>query len=284
MTWWEALILGLVQGVTEYLPVSSSGHLILAAWLLGLREDAGSRAAMNTFDLVLHMATIVAVAGLYWRRCRQIGLGLVGRDPAGLRLAVNIVIGFVPVVFVGLLLKDMIRGNLYGPWPIVTALLLGGVLMLAVHHHPRLKRLRVEGASLDRLTWQVALLIGLGQCLALWPGVSRAMMTVVVALVLGMRAKAAAEFSFLLGLLTISAITIYETYDGGSAMLEHLDVLPVIVGFVAATVSAGLAVKWFVGFLTRQGLAPFGWYRIAMAGVMLALLALGLIDAGAFYG
>ncbi|MEX1017312.1 MAG: undecaprenyl-diphosphate phosphatase [Phycisphaeraceae bacterium] len=277
MTWWEALVLGIVQGVTEYLPVSSSGHLILAASAMGLRDDALSREAMNTYDLVLHMATIVAVLGLYWKRCVQMGRGLLGKDADGLRLAVNILVAFLPVAVIGLLVRDVVRSNLYGPWPIIVALALGGGIMLLVHHNARLKQLRVTGRTMDQMTWQLALVIGVAQCLALWPGTSRAMMTVVVALVLGLRAKAAAEFSFLLGLVTISAITVMETSRNGAIMLEHLDFVPVAVGFVAATLSAALAVKWFVGFLTHYGLAPFGWYRLGLSVVLAGLLVSGVL-------
>jgi len=284
MSWWEALILGLVQGLTEYLPVSSSGHLILVAWLLGLREGAQMRAAMNTFDIVLHLGTIVAVAGVYWQRVLQMGRGVLGRDRVGLRLAGQLMLGLIPVSVVGLLFKDAIRSHLYGPWPIIAALVAGGVLMLIVAWHPKLERSRRGGTELEQIGWVTALLIGLAQCVALWPGTSRAMMTVVVALILGLRGRAAAEFSFLLGLVTIASVTAYQTMETGPTMIRALEPMPVLIGFVAATVSAALAMRWFVDFLTRRGLGPFGWYRIGLGALLAGLLIGGVVGADMFAG
>jgi len=282
VTWWEALILGMVQGITEYLPISSSGHLILVALPLGLRDRPAMAQAMNTFDIVLHLGTIVAVAGLYWRRIVQMVQGLLGKDAYGRRLAGHLLLGLIPVSVVGLLLKDWIRGHLYGPWPILAALAVGGALMLVVAWHPKLEKSRHDGLEMDQIGWGMALLIGLGQCVALWPGTSRAMMTLVVALILGMRGRAAAEFSFLLGLVTIGAVTVYQTADSGAAMVQTLAPMPVLIGFVAATLSAALAMRWFVGFLTKWGLGPFGWYRIALAAVLAALLLTGLAGPAMF--
>ena len=271
MTWWQALILGIVEGLTEYLPVSSTGHLILTAWLLGLDDDPSKKVAVDSFNIVIQAGAIAAVAGLYWTRIKQMAKGLVGRDENGRRLLINLVVAFLPAAAMGPFLNDVIKGHLFAPWPVIGALFVGAWLMLAVAWNQDLIK-RSARRDLDHVTWKIALLIGFGQCIAMWPGTSRSMMTIVAALLLGLRARAAAEFSFLLGLVTLSAATCYDGYHGGEAILTEIGVVPLIVGFVAATVSAALAVKWFVGFLTRRGLAPFGWYRLGLALLFAALI------------
>ncbi len=271
MTWWQALILGIVEGLTEYLPVSSTGHLILTAWLLGLTEDPSLKAAVDSYNIVIQAGAIAAVAGLYWSRIKQMAWGVVGRDEMGRKLLINLVIAFLPAAALGPFLNEIIKAHLFSPWPVIGALFVGAWLMLAVAWNQDLIK-RHERRGLDDINWQVALLIGFGQCIAMWPGTSRSMMTIVAALLLGMRARAAAEFSFLLGLITLSAATCYDGYHGGDAILTEIGIVPLIVGFVAATISAALAVKWFVGFLTRRGLAPFGWYRLGLALILAFLI------------
>jgi undecaprenyl-diphosphatase len=280
MTWWQALILGIVEGLTEYLPVSSTGHLILAAWLLGLSDDPARKLAVDHFNIVIQAGAIAAVLGLYWSRVKQMGKGLMGRHPQGLRLAVNLLIAFVPAAVIGPVLSDGIDEYLFQPWPVVAALFLGAWLMLAVAFSQRIFQLEKRGRDLDHITWAMALLIGFGQCIAMWPGTSRSMMTIVAGLLVGLRAKAAAEFSFLLGLITLTAATAYSAHKGGAQMVQQVGVAALVIGFVAAAISAALAVKWFVGFLTRHGLAPFGWYRLVLAGVVALLLAGGLLTIG----
>jgi len=279
MTWWQALILGIVEGLTEYLPVSSTGHLILVAWLLGLSEDPALKAAVDSFNIVIQAGAIAAVAGLYWSRVKQMAKGLVGRDRDGRRLLTNLVIAFMPAAVMGPFLNDPIKAHLFAPWPVIGALFVGAWLMLAVAWNQTLLQ-RNAARDLDDVDWRIALLIGFGQCIAMWPGTSRSMMTIVAALLLGLRPKAAAEFSFLLGLITLSAATAYDGYRGGDAILEQIGWAPLLIGFVAAAVSAALAVKWFVGFLTRRGLAPFGWYRLGLALLLAALIAGGVMSFG----
>ena len=272
MEWWQALILGVVEGLTEYLPVSSTGHLIITAWLLGFAIDNETWDATFTFNIVIQAGAIAAVLGLYWPRVKQMVLGLVGRDADGLRLAINLVVAFLPAAVLGPLLNDAISEKLNHPWPVVGALFVGAWLMLAVAYSRRLAHSKHKGRDLDHITWKIALLIGFGQCLAMWPGTSRAMMTIVVALMLGIRPRAAAEFSFLLGLITLSGATGYKAIKDGGAMLEQFGMVAILIGFAAATISAALAVKWFVAFLTRHGMAPFGWYRLGIATLLATLL------------
>jgi len=263
VSWWEALLLGLVEGVTEYLPVSSTGHLILTAWLLGMAKDPELWSAAFTFNVAIQAGAIAAVVILYHRRLLSMAAGVFGRDPAGRRLLLHVVVATLPAAVLGPLAGDRIEARLNGPWPVVAALFLGALLMLAVAR--RRKGRGGEGASLEQLTTRQALLIGCAQCLAMWPGTSRSMVTIVVALLVGLRAVEAAELSFLLGLAILSGATAYKLLGDGTAMFAEIGVTPFLIGIATATVSAAIAVKWFVSFLNRHGLAPFAWYRLAVA-------------------
>lgn len=278
MSWWQALVLGVVEGLTEYLPVSSTGHLILVSWLLGLDQDPALKQAVDTFNIVIQFGAIAAVLGLYRQRCLQMLRGLAGRDAAGRKLATNLLLAFLPAAVLGPLLNDPIKAYLFQPPAVIGALFVGAWLMIAVAANHRLLARERSGLGLDDVTPRVALLVGFGQCIAMWPGTSRSMMTIVAAMLLGMKPRDAAEFSFLLGLVTLSAATGYDALQGGNQMLHAIGggsvsqgLVVLGVGFLAATVSAALAVEWFVSFLTRHGLAPFGWYRMVLAAALAAL-------------
>ena len=270
MHWWQALILGIVEGLTEYLPVSSTGHLILTAWFMGLSDDPAQWEAAFTFNIVIQAGAIVAVLGLYQARVKQMVQGILGRNQDGRRLVGHLLLAFLPAALLGPLLADPIEQHLNGPWPVAIALFAGGCLMLVVGYNTRCQWHR--GRGLDEMDWRIALLIGSSQCLAMWPGTSRSMVTIVAALLLGLQATAAAEFSFLLGLVTLGAATAFETGRGGALMLEQFTIGSLLLGFAAATVSAGLAVSWLVGFLNRRGVAPFGWYRLLLSIILAVLL------------
>lgn len=297
MEWWQAVILGLVEGITEYLPVSSTGHLIIAAALLGL-DEPGVKRSVDAFNIVIQGGAILAVLGLYWPRVVGMVRGLAGRDAAGLRLLINLAVAFLPAAVFGVLLDDWIEAKLFFPGPVVTALMLGGVYMLVVDAWWRGRRgagtgteiaPRVEtdpGLGVDDLTPRKALVIGCMQCVAMWPGMSRSMMSITGGMLVGLRPAAAAEFSFLLGLPTLGAACLYtlvknlagESENGTPGNLfEQLDVAPVVIGLVVATVSAAVAVKWLVAFLNRRGLAVFGWYRLALGLALLGLILGGRV-------
>lgn len=286
----DAIILGLVEGITEYLPVSSTGHLILTASLLGLYEDESAKGAVDAFTIVIQGGAILAVLGLYWPRVVQMLRGLAGRDAIGRRLLANLVIAFIPAAVLGVLFNELIESYLFFPGPVIAALAVGGVLMIAlgpwqrkffhetVDAEPRDAHAFVD---MEHLTWRRALIIGLLQCVAMWPGTSRSMMTIVGGMLVGMRPKQAAEFSFLLGLPTLGGACIYkfakDIMSDEQSLFLTLGAMPVIVGILVATVAAALAVKWLVGFLSRHGVAAFGWYRIALAAVLGILVWRGLI-------
>lgn len=288
MDWWHAVILGVVEGITEYLPISSTGHLILTTSLLGL--DAGeTKEAIDAFNIIIQGGAILAVLLLYWPRVVQMIRGLIGRDDAGRRLLINIIVAFLPAAILGVLLDELISSLLFRPWPVLAALFLGGVWMIWLDRfRRRVARSHPEERTeitIDELTPLRALAIGLLQCLAMWPGTSRSMMTIAGGTLLGMRPKDAAEFSFLLGLPTLGGACVFKlgknlyesSQSGGPNLFEQLGWMPVIVGFAVATLSAALAVRWLVSFLTRHGLAPFGWYRIGLCVLLGALVLAGVV-------
>lgn len=275
LTWWQGVVLGLVEGITEYLPVSSTGHLIVASWLLRL-DRPDTKEALDAYLVVIQGGAILAVIALYWPRVVRMVRGLLGLDPGGRRLAGNVALAFVPAAIAGALLSKAIKARLFvdPPWPVLAALAVGALWMI------RLGRRDGRGETdVTAIAWRTALGIGLFQTLALWPGTSRSMVTIGGGMVLGLSTVTAAEFSFLLGLPTLGAACVHDLvgnlHHGGPSMFEQLGVGPMALGFVVATLSAALAVRWLVSFLTRHGLAPFGWYRLALAAVLAALILSG---------
>ena len=277
MDWWKALILGIVEGLTEYLPVSSTGHLLLTQRALGIAQSASA----DAFAICIQAGAIVAVLGLYFSRVRQMVLGIVGKDPEGLKMATNVIAAFLPAAFIGLLLEKPIKkylfgGEAWGLWPIVAAWFVGGIAILLVSwwQASRQEKTHQSGLSLESLTWKMAVVVGLIQCIAMWPGVSRSLVTIVGGVLVGLSLSAAVEFSFLLGLLTLSAATVYDGLKYGKEMVQSFGLLALFVGFLGAWVSAVLAVKWMVAYLKKHGMQIFGYYRIAL-GLVVTVLILG---------
>jgi len=279
MTLPQAALLGVIEGVTEFLPVSSTGHLLVAQRAAGIGTDsASSKAAADAFAICIQAGAILAIVGLYFSRLRQMGRGLLGRDPAGRALCRNVLVAFLPAAVLGLSAGDAIREHLFGPWPVVWAWGVGGAAILGVAalKHESTKEGRA-GLVLEQLTLQAALLIGVAQCVAMWPGVSRSLITIVGGVLVGLSLRAAVEFSFLLGLLTLGAATAYDIVRNGALMLSVYSPLAMLVGFCFAFVSAIFAVRWMVRYLERHGLQVFGWYRIAIAVVVAGLLLGGVL-------
>ncbi|MFK7789217.1 MAG: undecaprenyl-diphosphate phosphatase [Phycisphaeraceae bacterium] len=301
MTWWEAIILGVVEGLTEYLPVSSTGHLLVVQDLLGIgAEDAESWAAANAYAICIQAGAIVAVLGLYWQRVKQGVVGMLGPvgigkgDEAGLRLFINLVVAFIPAAVIGLIADDWIEANLFNAWTIVVAWFVGGVAILAVTFWKRGKSGdEHKGTDLDSLSWQMAMTIGFIQCLAMMPGTSRSLVTIVGGILIGMHIAAAVEFSFLLGVVTLLAATVYKAIDKTTvsidgqeqemmmfvAMNAKYGLLNMFIGVLAAWVSAVIAIKWMVSYLKKHGMAIFGYYRIAVAILVAALILTGHMSA-----
>lgn len=289
----EAVILGLVEGITEYLPISSTGHLLLTNALLGLDStdplvDASSqliltpdgevvtlKAAADAYAIVIQAGAILAVLILYWSRIWQILLGVVGLSPIGRLLARNLLVAFMPAAVLGLLLDDWIEARLFSPLPIAIALAAGGLLMLGVERwRSRQPPNETDLPELHTLGIRQCLLIGLLQCVAMWPGTSRSMMTIVGGYLAGLKPARAAEFSFLLGLITLTAAAGYKGLSSRDQLFMAIEAGPMVVGIAVAFVSAAFAVKWLVHYLTRHGLALFAWYRFVLAALVFFFLVL----------
>jgi undecaprenyl-diphosphatase len=271
----QGALLGLVEGLTEFLPVSSTGHLAIVQQLLGLTATPQEKEASDAFAICIQAGAILAVFLVSFGRIRKIVGGIFGRDKDGLRLLGNLAVAFVPAAIVGLLLEDRIKRHLYGIWPIAAAWLVGGIFILAVLNRRRLK----EGTALESLGWQSALLIGLAQVIALWPGVSRSLVTIAGGMFVGLSVSAAVEFSFLLGLVTLGAATVYEAVRRGHEIVQIFGWTAPAVGLVVAAIAAFAAVRWMVEYLRTRSLAVFGWYRIAAAAVVVILAAASILTA-----
>lgn len=274
MSYLQAVVLGIVEGLTEYLPVSSTGHLYLAASLMGL-DAAGGQAATNAYVIAIQIGAILAVVWLYPGRIGRMALGLVGRDPRGLRLTLNTAAAFVPAAIIGLIFGDLIKGYLFGIWPITAAWLAGGIAILLVAR--RLHAQPAAGLQAEDLSLRLAFVIGLIQCLAMWPGVSRSLVTILGGVLVGLSVPAAVEFSFILGLVTLGSATGYELVKEGPAMLVQFGWAAPALGIAVAFVAAVIAVKWMVAYLNRHGLEIFGFYRIVLALGVTALALAGVV-------
>ncbi len=271
MTLLQAAILGVVEGVTEYLPVSSTGHLILAQHVMGIGQTADTSEAANAYAVCIQLGAILAVMGLYFRRVRQMAEGCLGRNPEGLKLSLNLIVAFLPAAIIGLLLEERIKqylfgGSDWGLWPIVGSWMLGGLIILVMDRYVIVPCQReARGASIAGLSWKMALAIGFVQCLAMWPGTSRSLATILGGLFAGLSLGAAVEFSFLLGLITLTASTVLDAAKYGPAMIQLYGWLSPLIGLLVAAVSATLAVRWMVGYLQKHPMSLFGYYRILLA-------------------
>ena len=308
MTPFDAWILGMVEGITEYLPVSSTGHLIITSWLLGLDKTAEQRDAVGDFEIIIQGGAILAVLGLYRARIGQMvrgtvsrlgvgGLGPTDRMQAGWRIARNVVIAFLPAAAVGFLAKDVVKAHLFNPASVVGALIVGGLVMLAIAPWQS-RRLAADrdaalraattasvtgsggdftGAALARMNAMQALFIGVLQCLALWPGTSRSFVTILAGLLVGLGGVAAAEFSFLLGLVTLTAasgysvLKIVKAHRVDEFLVQIGGWLPLICGLAVAWASAALSIDFLVRYLGRHTLALFGWWRLAVAAAVIVI-------------
>ncbi|MEW9671921.1 undecaprenyl-diphosphate phosphatase [Ammoniphilus sp. 3BR4] len=255
----SALILGILEGLTEFLPVSSTGHLILAGHLLGFEGDTAT-----TFKIVIQLGAVMAVFVLYWKRYMDIAKGLLTFNfSAKNKLnAIHMVLAMIPALIVYLIFKDVIKNTLFGPAPVLIGLIIGGILMIIA---ARAKR-TVTAENTDDITYKQALGIGLFQCLALWPGFSRSGSTISGGLLLGTSQKAAADFTFIISVPVMFGATILDMYD--SRELLTADALFLfLVGFLAAFVVAMLAVVTFLNLIKRLKLEWFALYRFVLAAV-----------------
>lgn len=290
----DAIILGVVEGVTEFLPISSTGHLIIATHYLGLEgeeplldasgkplwhkkpskkypegEPLTLKLAADTYIIVIQVGAILAVLLLYRAPILSMLQGLLGRDASGARLLRNVVLAFTPVAIIGLAASKIIEKHLFSVNMVIVGLVGGAILMIIVerwrHTHGDIHAYSKEPADLRP---SEALTVGFMQCLALLPGTSRSMVTIVGGYLGGLTPVKAAEFSFLVGLPVLAGAALLKSWRSGPAMIEVLGWTHVLLGILVAAVSAAIAVKFFVSFLTKHGLLAFAIYRIVLAGLI----------------
>ena len=264
-----ALILGLVEGVTEFLPISSTGHLILASQLLGFNGEKA-----KVFMIAIQLAAIFAVVWEYRVRLGHVATTL-HREPASQRLAVNLMAGFLPAAVLGFLFYKEIKAYLFNPIVVASALIVGGLLILWAERRKHV----ITTETVDDLGWRRALAVGFAQALAMIPGTSRSGATIIGGLFLGMSRKAAAEFSFFLAIPTMFAATAYDLYKNWH-LFDLSDVPMFAVGGVAAFISALVAVRTLIKFVSRHDYTVFAWYRIVFGGVVLLTAYTGVVDWG----
>ena len=263
----KALILGLVEGLTEFLPVSSTGHLILAGDLLDFNDDRG-----KLFEIVIQCGAILAVCWEYRAKLGAVIAGL-GSKPEAQRFVLNLAIAFVPLALLGLVFGKAIKAQLFQPVPVALAFIIGGlIIMWAEKREHTVRILEVED-----MRWSDALKLGIAQAFALIPGTSRSGATIIGGLLFGLSRKAATEFSFFLAIPTLFAASAYQLYKE-RALLAFDDLGMWAVGFVSAFVSAFLCVRWLLRYISSHDFVPFAWYRIAFGLVVLGTAYSGMVN------
>ena len=261
----HAVLLGIVEGITEFLPVSSTGHLIVVGGLIKFGVG-DTRIAGDTYSVAIQFGAILAVLVLYRRRIWSMVRGLFGRDREGRGALTAIVAAFLPAAVLGVVVGDAVKDALFGPVPVMIAWFVGGVALLV--WQPKGGRL-----ALHEIPLRSAVVIGLAQALAFWPGVSRSLVTIVGGVLVGLSLSAAVEFSFLLGLITLSAATFLDLAKHGGEMFDRFGTVAPLAGLLCAFVTALVSVRWMVQWLNTRSLRVFGWYRVGAAVVVLALVA-----------
>ncbi len=261
--YFSAILLGVVEGLTEFLPISSTGHLILTDRLLGLEGPES-----KLFDIVIQLGAILAVCWVYRERLFHAAAGLLTEPPAQ-RFVANIVVAFLPAAVAGVFLYRIIKDFLFSPWVVAVSLIVGGILILVIER----VRPRPRVHEIEAMTLPTALAVGCCQVLAMIPGVSRAGATIMGGLMLRVDRPAATEFSFFLAIPTMLGATVYDLYKN-RAILSFDGAVLIVIGFVVAFIAALFVVRRLVDFVSRHGFGVFAWYRIVVGAVALIALAL----------
>jgi undecaprenyl-diphosphatase len=259
---WKTLLIGVVEGLTEFLPVSSTGHIILAEEVLHFEGPPG-----KVFEIVIQLGAILAVCVLYRAKLLATAGGLIRRERLAMHFTATVVIAFLPAAVAGVVAYKYIKAVLFNPMVVAIALIVGGFAILIIERFAQRPRIK----SVDDVDLKTALWVGICQCLAMIPGVSRAGATIMSARAFRVDRAAAAEFSFFLAIPTMLGATVYDLYKNWSTLDWHGSGL-IALGFLAAFVSAMLVVGPFVRFISRHGFGVFAWYRIAIGALALALL------------
>ncbi len=265
--------MGVVEGLTEFLPVSSTGHLILAGSLIGFTDETIKSAKL--FDIVIQAGAIVAVVIVYWQRLRETLAGLRGQDPRQRRFVINVLIGFLPAAVLGVLFSKAIKAHLFTPAVVATTFIVGGIVILwAERRAATTATVRIE--NVDDMTPLDALKVGLAQSLALVPGTSRSGATIIGGMLFGLSRKAATDFSFFLAIPTLIGASVYSLWKARDT-LSAADVPVLIVGTVVSFLVAWVVVRWLLRFIATHSFVPFAWYRIAFGIVVLVTAYSGLV-------
>ncbi len=259
----QAAFLGLVEGLTEFLPVSSTGHLILLVDLLGFEGPPGA-----LFEIVIQLGAILAVTWVYRGKIFDVVVGL-PHDPKAQRFTGNLLLAFLPAMVIGAFAYEFIKGVLFSPWVVSVALIVGGIAIIVIERTQKSERYHAP----EDIPWRRALAIGFFQCTAMIPGVSRSGATIMGALLVGVERRAAAEFSFLLAIPTMFAATVYDLYKNRDVLTVD-NVAVIAVGFIVAFIVAMVVVRGVLGFISKHGYVPFAIYRIFIGALMLAILSL----------
>jgi len=249
--WWISILMGIIEGLTEFLPVSSTGHLIIAGHFLGFKGDFA-----KTFEIAIQLGAILAVVVYFWVQISDLFFRL-PNDPTARTFVMAIGLAFLPAAFVGLIAHGAIKAYLFNPITVGFALVIGGIAILIIEAKKKTSHItRLEG-----INFKTAFYVGLAQCLALFPGVSRAGATIMGGLMVGMDRRTAAEFSFFLALPTMFAATLYDTFKN-QALINDENLWVLLLGLVAAFVTAWGVIGLFLSFIKRHSFRPFGYYRI----------------------
>jgi undecaprenyl-diphosphatase len=264
----KAVVMGVVEGLTEFLPVSSTGHLILTGSLLGFDDDKA-----KVFDIAIQTGAILAVIIVYWHKIRDTLVGLPSQRQAQ-RFALNVFVGFLPAAVIGLLAYKTIKQYLFNPGVVAGAFIVGALVILWVERRQTTAAPRVQ--SVDDMSLLDAVKVGFVQCLGMIPGTSRSGATIIGGMLLGLSRKAATEFSFFLAIPTLVGAAVYSLYKE-RALLSMADLPLFGVGFVVSFISAWLCIRWLLRYISTHSFAPFAWYRIAFGIVVLLTAWSGLV-------
>ena len=270
----KAVIMGLVEGFTEFLPISSTGHLIVAGSLLDFTGQV-SKEVMNVFEIAIQAGAIVAVCWEYRHKIAAVLAGL-AHDPKARKFALNVVIGFLPAAVLGLVFAKKIKAVLFAPVPVALAFIVGGVIILLVERHARANPVSVRIETVEDMTPLDALKVGLAQAFALIPGTSRSGASIIGGMMLGLSRKAATEFSFFLAIPTLLGATVYSLYKE-RALLSMADVPLFGIGTLAAFASAFLCVRWLLRYISTHDFTFFAWYRIGFGLLIIASAHFGWV-------
>ena len=266
----KAAIMGVVEGLTEFLPISSTGHLILAGALLGFDDEKA-----KVFDIAIQTGAIFAVILVYWQKIRSTLVAL-PTDKQAQQFVLNVLIAFVPAVVLGLLFGKAIKANLFTPTVVASTFIIGGFIILWAEKRQSRDSAVVRVDSVDAMSWKDALKVGLVQTLAMIPGTSRSGATIIGGMLLGLSRKAATDFSFFLAMPTLIGAGVYSLYKE-RALLSVADVPMFAVGLLFSFLSAWLCIRWLLRYISTHSFVPFAWYRIVFGLVVLATAWTGLV-------